>query len=116
MLQSLRDLIEATLPNSNVTYINYNLDEFEGLLEYHKLLAYVKEHRREGAQNFLLIDEVQMCNGFERAINSFHASEQYDIFIAGSNAFLPSSGLSTLFAGRTFEIEVFPFSFEEYRL
>ena len=116
LLESLRDFIEATLPNSNVTYINYNLDEFEGLLEYHKLLAYVKEHRREGAQNFLLIDEVQMCNGFERAINSFHASEQYDIFIAGSNAFLPSSGLSTLFAGRTFEIEVFPFSFEEYRL
>lgn len=116
LLESLRDFIEATLPNSNVIHINYNLDEFEGLLEYHELLAYVKEHRREGAQNFLLIDEVQMCNGFERAINSLHASEQYDIFITGSNAFLLSSDLSTLFTGRTFEIEVFPFSFEEYRL
>lgn len=116
LLESLRDFIEATLPDSNVIHINYNLDEFEGLLEYHELLAYVKEHRREGVQNFLLIDEVQMCNGFERAINSLHASEQYDIFITGSNAFLLSSDLSTLFTGRTFEIEVFPFSFEEYRL
>lgn len=116
LLESLRDFIEATLPDSNVIQINYNLDEFEGLLEYHELLAYVKERRREGAQNFLLIDEVQMCNGFERAVNSFHASEQYDIFITGSNAFLLSSDLSTLFTGRTFEIEVFPFSFEEYRL
>lgn len=116
LLESLRDFIEAILPDSNVIHINYNLDEFEGLLEYHELLAYVKEHRREDAQNFLLIDEVQMCNGFERAINSFHASEQYDIFITGSNAFLLSSDLSTLFTGRTFEIEVFPFSFEEYRL
>ena len=116
LLESLRDFIEVTLPNSNVIHINYNLDEFEGLLEYHELLAYVKEHRREGAQNFLLIDEVQMCAGFERAINSLHASEQYDIFITGSNAFLLSSDLSTLFTGRTFEIEVFPFSFEEYRL
>lgn len=116
LLESLRDFIEATLPNSNVIHINYNLDEFEGLLEYHELLAYAKEHRREGVQNFLLIDEVQMCNGFERAINSLHASEQYDIFITGSNAFLLSSDLSTLFTGRTFEIEVFPFSFEEYRL
>lgn len=116
LLESLRDFIEATLLNSNVIHINYNLDEFEGLLEYHELLAYVKEHRREGVQNFLLIGEVQMCNGFERAINSLHASEQYDIFITGSNAFLLSSDLSTLFTGRTFEIEVFPFSFEEYRL
>lgn len=116
LLESLRDFIEASLPNSNVIHINYNLDEFEGLLEYHELLAYVNEHRKEGAQNFLLIDEVQMCNGFERAVNSFHASEQYDIFITGSNAFLLSSDLSTLFTGRTFEIEVFPFSFEEYRL
>lgn len=116
LLESLRDFIEATLPDSNVIHINYNLDEFEGLLEYHELLAYVKEHRREGVQNFLLIDEVQMCNGFERAINSLRASEQYDIFITGSNAFLLSSDLSTLFTGRTFEIEVFPFSFEEYRL
>ncbi|MFR7797554.1 MAG: AAA family ATPase [Collinsella sp.] len=46
-----------------------------------------KEHRVSGKQNFLLIDEVQMCDGFERAINSLHASEQYDIFITGSNAF-----------------------------
>lgn len=116
LLESLRDFIEASLPNSNVIHINYNLDEFEGLLEYHELLAYVNERRREGAQSFLLIDEVQMCEGFERAINSLHASEQYDIFITGSNAFLLSSDPSTLFTGRTFEIKVFPFSSEEYRL
>ena len=115
LLEALRDYVEANLSNSNVIHINYNLDEFENLLEYHALLAYVKEHRVSGKQNFLLIDEVQMCDGFERAINSLHASEQYDIFITGSNAFLLSSDLSTLFTGRTFEIEVFPFSFEEYR-
>ena len=116
LLEALRDYVEANLSNSNVIHINYNLDEFEDLLEYHALLAYVKEHRASDKQNFLLIDEVQMCDGFERAINSLHASEQYDIFITGSNAFLLSSDLSTLFTGRTFEIEVFPFSFEEYRL
>ncbi len=115
LLEALRDHIAANIPDANIIHINYNLDEYESLLEYHALLSYVKERYQSGAQNFLLIDEVQMCSGFERAINSLHASERFDIFITGSNAFLLSSDLSTLFTGRTYEVEVYPFSFREFR-
>ena len=116
LLEALKTYIASNTPEANVIHINFNLDDFEELQEYHALLSHVREHHIDGVPNFLLIDEVQMCQGFERAINSLHASEQYDIFITGSNAFLLSSDLSTLFTGRTFEVEVFPFSFSEYRL
>lgn len=114
LLEAFIDVILEKEPEANIIYINYNDDTFEDLLEYHALLEYVKSKYIECKNNYLFIDEVQLCEGFEKAINSFHVSEKYDIYITGSNAFLLSSDLATLFTGRTFEIEVYPFSFKEF--
>lgn len=114
LLEQFKEYIEKNIENYNIIYINFSLLEFEQLNEYHKLNDYIESKYIQNKNNFVLIDEVQMCSGFERTINSLHASEKYDIYVTGSNAFLLSSDLATLFTGRTFEIEVFPFSFEEY--
>lgn len=114
LLEGLKKYIEKNNKKSNIIHINYNLPKFEIQKSYENLVQYVQENYKENMDNFLLIDEVQMCEEFEKAINGFHAEEKFDIYITGSNAFLMSSDLATLFTGRTFKIEVYPFSFKEY--
>ena len=114
LLEEFKKYIKRTDKSSNIIHINYNLPQFEKLKTYNALVEYVENSFDENLNNYLLIDEIQMCEGFEKAVNGFHAEEKFDIYITGSNAFLMSSDLATLFTGRTFKVEVYPFSFKEY--
>ncbi len=114
LLEMFRNYIKENIENVNIININFNLVKFDKLRDYLSLNNYVESNYIEGKRNFVLIDEVQMCKEFERTINSLHAEEKYDIYITGSNAFLLSSDLATLFTGRTYELQIYPFSFKEY--
>lgn len=114
LLEAFKAYVQKNIPNANIIHINFNLSKYENLKEYKALNAFIESNYADGRENFVLIDEIQMCAGFELCINNLHATEMYDIFITGSNAFLLSSDLATLFTGRTFEIKVYPFSFAEY--
>ena len=114
LLEAFKGYVADNIENANIIHINFNLPDFDELTEYRPLYDYINSAYKEGVENFVLIDEIQMCSGFEKAINGLHASEKFDIYITGSNAFLLSSDLATLFTGRTFEIKVYPFSFAEF--
>lgn len=114
LLEAFKAYVSENIPGANIIHINFNLSKYEDLKEYKALNEYIENRYIENTDNFVLIDEIQMCRGFELCINNLHATEMYDIYITGSNAFLLSSDLATLFTGRTFEIKVYPFSFAEY--
>lgn len=102
------------MKSTNIIRINLELRQFKSLLNPDNLYDYIENRYDENKENYLLIDEIQLCNGFEEIINSLHAEEKFNIYITGSNAFLLSSDLATLFGGRVFEIKIYPFSFKEY--
>ena len=115
LLESFSKYLKKNIKNCNIIKINFNLIDFDNLKDYKKLNDYIEDKYKRDKKNFLLIDEIQMCKNFEITINSLHASKRYDIYITWSNAFLLSSDLATLFTWRTYEIKIFPFSFNEFQ-
>ena len=114
LMQAYIAYLKSNFENINIIFIDFMDLAYEEIKEYHALHTYVEEHYQEDKTNSLFVDEVQMCPKFELAINSLYSKGKYDIYVIGSNAFLLSADLATLFTGRYIEIHVFPFSFQEY--
>lgn len=116
LMDAFISYVQAQSNQNNIIRIKLNLKKFESLKDKDTLYKYLDERYIENSINYLFIDEVQLCDGFETIINSLYEEERFNIFLTGSNAFLLSSDLATLFGGRVFEISMFPFSFAEYLL
>ena len=100
----------------NIIRIKLNLKKNEKLLDPDELYKFIDESYIDGIPNYLIIDEIQQCVGFERVINSLYEEERFDIYLSGSNAFMLSSDLATLFGGRYFDLKMYPFSFREFNI
>lgn len=109
-------LIQSGVDEQCIIQINKELLEYDFIKDYGDLWNYItREGSKKAGKKYLLIDEVQEIDQWERAINSFFAEGIYDITITGSNARMLSAELATLLAGRYVEIIIQPFSFREFR-
>ncbi len=113
LLEMQRD--ELQKQGTNTIYYNFEDAENIQLNDWQTLHKVIVKQCKSNEMNYIFLDEVQMINGFERLVDSLFVKKNTDLYITGSNAFLLSSGLATLLSGRYFEINVFPFSFAEYK-
>lgn len=114
LLYDFANYIKEKEKNANLIIIDLELAEFNSLKDYNELIKYVSSMYNKNKNNFLFINEVTMCDEFESTIINFHIEEKYDIYVTTSNNFLLTSNLATLFTGRTYKIEIFPFSYNEF--
>ena len=108
-------LLNKGVSSEQIIYINFELLEYEDLLDYKKLYAHIKEHLCEGKVTYIFLDEIQKVEGFEKVVDSIYARDNTDVYITGSNSYMLSSELATLLSGRYVEVSMLPLSFKEYK-
>ncbi len=115
LLKQYQELLKQEgIQEAQVISINFEELEFEELLDYKKLYAYIKERMQPNQKNYIFLDEIQRVDSFEKVVDSLYVKENTDIYITGSNAYMLSSDLATLLTGRYVEISMLPLSFREY--
>lgn len=114
-MRQLRDqFLKEGVKEELVLLIDMEEIENDFIKTYSDLAKYVADYFEDKiGRRFLFIDEVQEIEGWEKAIRSY-IKEDYEVVITGSNAYLFSSEIATLLAGRFIEIEMYPLSFKEF--
>ena len=107
-------LKENGVAEEQIISINFEELEFEHLLSYRELYAYIKERLCDGKMTYIFLDEIQKVESFEKVVDSLYVKDNTDIYITGSNAYMLSGDLATYLTGRYIELSMLPLSFREY--
>ena len=114
LLQYKDYLISQNIPDEDIIYMNFESAKWYDIKDYKDLYNYIKKNVKNQNKKYILLDEVQNVEKWEKAVNSLLVDINSDIYITGSNAYLLSSELTTLLAGRVLTIKIYPFSYKEF--
>ena len=115
LLRLFRDRVGRN-EHANIIFIDKEKHEFDGIKNYHDLNAYIDARRDKSKTNFILIDEIQDIEEFEKSVRSYYEEPDVEMIVTGSNSRMLSSDLSTLIGGRYKEIYIQALSYEEFML
>lgn len=115
VLRLFRDKISKA-NKTNVIFIDKEKHEFDDIKTYKDLNTYIDARRDKNKTNYILIDEIQDVEDFEKSLRSYYEEPDVEIVVTGSNSKMLSSDLSTLIGGRYKEIYIQALSYEEFML
>ena len=107
-------LLESGVKEDHIIKLELDKEENKKYRDSHELNEYIKSLIKDKDVYYILLDEIQMVEGFESVLNSFLYERNLDVYVTGSNSKFLSSDIITEFRGRGDEIKVFPLSFSEY--
>ncbi len=107
-------LLKQGIGKRQIQFYNYELPENYLNKTWSDIYFEIKKKMQPSKTNYVFLDEIQNISLFEKLVDGLFATENTDIYITGSNAFLLSSELATLLSGRYIEIPILPFSYKEY--
>ena len=109
-----RYLIDDGVQADHIIKIAFDMKKWENLRKSDELYSYLLSQFADDEKYYLLLDEIQMVDGFEEILNEIRSEFNTDIYVTGSNSKLLSSDINTIFRGRGIEIKCFPLSFQEF--
>mgnify|MGYP000195348256 CR=1 FL=1 len=101
------------IPDNHIISLNLESPDYQ-FKDYKDLYDYVNEKIKDNDMYYVFLDEVQVVEQFEKAVDGLYIKKNVDEYITGSNAYLLSGELATFLAGRYIELKAFPLSFKEY--
>jgi predicted AAA+ superfamily ATPase len=107
-------LVDSGVSPEQIISINLEELEFREIATYLDLYDHIVSRLQSDAMSYVFIDEVQMIDSFEKAVDSLYVKNNVDIYVTGSNSKMLSSEIATLLTGRYIECKVLPLSFSEY--
>lgn len=115
ILEMLRDdLKKDGVPDDHIIFARYTSEDMNEGMTDREMYSSIKEKMTDEGKYYILLDEVQEVDGWEKAVNSLLENANTDIYVTGSNSKLMSSEISTYLTGRYISIPVFTLSFAEY--
>lgn len=115
LLEQYQNRLQAAgVEAEQIISINFEDLDFEELLDYKALYRYIKERLCSDKMTYIFLDEIQNVPDFQKVVDSLYVKNNTDVYITGSNSYLFSSELATLWSGRYVELSMLPLSFREY--